>query len=342
VSRDLRHYMTLVEGLSVSQPRPLMEASLRDMIGKVAQKYNDVSYQVLASVTAKALTAFSKNPPVQTSVQRILSVGKLAVRNRALLGILVGMVGTLIGMAASPHAAAQAAQQIDSSLAGNDIDQILHSLQQHGIHVDQSASLPDDVTSILQTLPPEVSASAQKAAKALRAIEDFKFHTGEQISSNSEVQDFRLEGIVTKHEHTYVSDIWSQTPDGQLTLAHAHVESHTVDGVYTHEHKIEGVQIDLSRQLGRLDRAQMLKVMNYITYGMSESAETDDPVLAEWPFSKKTQPAQAGDGLQKITSVITAKMPELSAVLTSALASKPDGKYKVVVGPTGTRVSPAA
>lgn len=120
---ETNHGTMLVEGAQV-----LDEGAILDRIRKttqaVANKYHDVQYSLLAKATNKALDVFGgrdkTDPKVSAALDKILKVGRAAVNNRALIMVLVGMVGTLIGLSSNPASAQSAAAQInDTLLQGN-------------------------------------------------------------------------------------------------------------------------------------------------------------------------------------------------------------------------------
>ncbi|RYF05168.1 MAG: hypothetical protein EOO77_28680, partial [Oxalobacteraceae bacterium] len=156
------------------RPRVIMEGPLADKIKLTAKqaskKYREASYELLASVTQKALNVFAENPQVSGTLQKILKVGGIAMQNRALIMILVGMVGTLIGMAANPASATQASSQMDQVFNGN-LDHVIQQLDASGIHIDMTHAG-------IEGLPPEIGQSAQKAAAALKAIANYEYTQG--------------------------------------------------------------------------------------------------------------------------------------------------------------------
>jgi hypothetical protein len=294
--------------------RTLMEGPLADKIKATAKqvqaKYQDVQYQLLASATEKALNMFAENPAVSATLGKILKVGKIAVQNRALLTILVGIVGTMIGLVSNPAAASQAAHQLDQVFNG-DIDHVLQQLNASGIQVDMSAAS-------IEGLPPEIGTVAKKAAAALKAIASFEYHTGMAHSSERSVTtEFSLEGTISQEHNRVTEEIIVKTPDGALTIAH--ITTVFEDGKY--QDSATGVKFDLFDKLGDLTPEQQKSVDDYIN-GAVSGRPTDSNA------SGPVNPDPAHD----LVSMIRAKAPQLALLV--AMTARRENTNQVTIGPS--------
>lgn len=326
---DARHPLrgTLNEGAGTTDV--LMEGPIADKIKATAaslqQKYHDMSYDFLAKATMKAMDMVQRSgnadPKVTAALQKISKVGKFAVQNRALIAVLAGMVATLVGLANNPAGMAQAASNINATLGVDDVNQIIDNLAQSGIHIDPT------IADAANALPPEIGMVAKKAAAALRAIEDFDFEHGMVISSDRkvDVQQFRVDGVVTKTSHIYEENIVLKTPDGKLTIAEMHTKSSTVDGVFKHEHSRGGIQFTLNKAFKGLPKDQYNAVMKLIQGG------------AKFAMMQKED---EGDAFGGINQMLQTKQDDFAALAASLVGDRPDGTYRVHAGPDGVRVMP--
>lgn len=298
------------------RPRLLMEGPLADKIKatakQVSQKYRDVQYNLLASATQKALNMFAENPQVSGTLNKILKVGKIAMQNRALITILVGMVGTLVGFASNPAAANQASGQMDQVFNGN-LDHVIQQLEASGIHIDMTAAG-------IEGLPPEIGQTAQKAAQALKAIKDYEYHTGATVSS-SRVSEFSFDGSIQQENNRFVEEIVLKTADGKVTLAH--ITTVIENGKY--QDSQTGVKFDLWNEIGNLSPDQQKAVEDYIN-----GVVTDRPPETS---NGATNPDPAHD----LVSAIRAKVPHLALMVAAAAQAK--GGTRVSGGPNGITVS---
>ena len=305
----------------------LLEGPIADKIkGTVAaltDKYHDLNASLLAKATVKAGELFSDNPKVSGTLAKVGKIAKFGVKNRALIGILVGIVGTLIGMANNPAAASQAATQLDTVLSGTDVDSIIDQLQAAGIDV---GAQPDMAAGAglegLEGIPPDVATTVTKAAKALRAIDDFEFTEGSTISASS---DYKLDGMVDKHSETIESSIRVTTPDGKLVLGEMHSKTEIVDGVRTHTQTHGGVKFDLLKAFTSLKPEQMEQVQDYLNQSLSR---------AEFIGSKKIHEAE---GQGPASAILQDKAEDFTDAFAAALKKQPDGKYRVAMGPDGIK-----
>jgi hypothetical protein len=138
----------------------LSEGAILDRIRKttkaVKDKYDDVQYSLLSKATTRAMDMFNSSgkmdPKVGAVLTKIGKMGKAAAANRTLILVLVGMVGTLIGLASNPAAAQSAAAQMDQSLSGN-IDQLVNTVTGGSggdVAAAQTAANPNTIQNVLQ------------------------------------------------------------------------------------------------------------------------------------------------------------------------------------------------
>ncbi|RYD48848.1 MAG: hypothetical protein EOP83_25950, partial [Verrucomicrobiaceae bacterium] len=232
-----------------ARPRLLMEGPLADKIKatakQVQQKYRDIQYDLLATATHKALNLFAENPQVSSTLQKVLKIGQIAMRNRPLIAILLGMVGTLVGMASNAAAAQQASMQMDQVFNG-DMDHVIQQLQASGINVDMS-------TAGIEGLSPELGEAAKKAAAALKAISEYEFKQGGSITSSREFfTQVSVEGVIEHSDEKYIEQITLKTADGKITLAQ--ISATVENGQY--QDSATGVKFDLWNQLKGLNPEQ--------------------------------------------------------------------------------------
>jgi hypothetical protein len=144
----------------------LMEGPLLDKVRKTANiikaKYDDIQYSMLAKATVKALDLFQSSgdvdPKVASVIAKIGKIGKGAAQNRALLLVLMGMVGTLIGLASNPASAQTAAAQMDQSLSGS-LDQLVDTVtggDAAAVANAAQAANPNTIQNVLQFNPTRV------------------------------------------------------------------------------------------------------------------------------------------------------------------------------------------
>jgi hypothetical protein len=317
VSNDTRG--TLLEGR-------LTEAAFIDRVKtiakKISNKYDDIKYSMLASATNKAMNMFGDNPAIKTTLGKIAKVGKMAIANRALLAILIGMVGTLIGYAHNAAAVAQTAAKLDAALHGTSVDEIIKHLDASGIHIDtESGSSGSALADIVDALPPNVGHQVESIAKALRAIEAYKFK-GDLISSNSEfTQHAHTEGFITKSDQTYHSVITSKTLDGELTLAKMEVTQTTGEDGQTHfENQLTGIQPDLEHVIGQIPADQQETLRHFIQAGN--------------PMSN----VESQSLLDQIKGIFDYKTPAIAGLIAAAVMKKPNGRYRFQITPSGVKV----
>jgi hypothetical protein len=301
-----------------ARSRLLMEGPLADKIKATAkaaqQKYRDIQYDFLAATTNKALNVFAENPQVSGTLQKVLKVGKIAMQNRALIAILVGMVGTLVGLASNPAAAQQASSQMDQVFNG-DMDHVIQQLQASGINVDMT-------TAGIEGLSPELGEAAKKAAAALKAISEYEFKQGGAVSSSRDFfTQISLEGTIEHTETKYVENITLKTADGKITLAQ--ISATVENGQY--QDSATGVKFDLWNQLKGLNPEQQKEVQAYI----------DGVVTGRSPA------AGAGsanpDPSHDLVSMIRARVPELALFVATSAQQK--GGTRVKAGPQGVVVT---
>lgn len=347
-SETLRSYMDavaihsdpfIVECFEIDAQNPLVltesvleEGPLADKIKATAaslkQKYHDISADFLAKTTIKAMDLFKSkgdmDPKVQAALDRIGKVGKFAVQNRALLAVLAGMVGTIVGLSSNPAAAAQAAEKIQSNLSFEELDQIIDSLAQSGIHVD------DTIADAANALPPEISAIARKAAAVIRAIEDFSYTDGLSFETDQRLfEEMTIEGNVRKIESTYESHIVVKTPDGKLVIAEMHSKSTMTDGVSHFEDSHGGVKFRLFDAFRGLSKEDAAKVTKFIQSGLSYH-----------PSFKSTSTLDESEETAPIEKIVTEKVDDFSRLAAAVVGEdRPDGTYKIYIGPQGIRVS---
>jgi hypothetical protein len=329
--------------LMESRSKVLMEGPLLDKIKATAKqistKYGDLKYDLLAKATNKALDLFQQNdtPAASKVISRIAKVGKIAIRNRAVIAVLVGMVGTLVGMASNPAQAAQAAQRFDQALAGNDLDQIIDALEKAGIDVSGDAFAAADVGddtgnamgNALASLPPETANIVQRAARALRAIDQFGFVYGESIQSEQALEHFSVSGETNYFRDTMRSHIRITTPDGSVVLSEMTTETIQETGqepVFNHSHT--GVRFRLFDYLRDLSDEQSEAVSAYIKSGASNVASLG---------RRLTMRENAGDG----QALFAKKAESFAMLVATALANKGEGRFRFKIDARGAKVQKA-
>lgn len=320
---SIRSYLALVEAendLTFIDTAPVLlegfvltEGPLADRIKatmqRVGQKAGDVQYALLAKTTAKALDMFQADAQTSGVLRKIQAAGRLAASNPALLTALVGIAGTLIGMASNPASAAQAAAQIDPVVSGN-IDHIIDQLAQSGIHVDMAASLP-----------PEIQGTAAKAAKALKAIQGFEFTHGSRIESSREVfTSVSLDATVQHQGSSYIEHITVRTPDGKIVLGQIDTAFTVVDGKVEISDHESGVKFDLAQAFKGLSPEQQKAVGAYL----------DGSV---WPQGSSSSGPEA---------ILKDKAPDLSLAVATAALAKGSVASRVRIGPQGVKVGERA
>lgn len=236
------------------RPTVLMEGPLakkvKATIARVTSKYGEMQYDMLAKITMKALDVFQGDAKVSGTLQRILKVGRVAAQNRMLLAALAGIAGTLIGLSSNPAAAQTAAGQFDTALNG-DLDRIIHQLELSGIHVAQT------------DLPQGVSAVVQKAAAALKAIQNFEFSHGMPTQAVREfTQSVTIDANITHEASRMIEEITVRTPDGQTIIAHIRT---VVENGRVVADEANGVKFDLINAIGNLDPQQQASVDAYLS-----------------------------------------------------------------------------
>ena len=323
---DFLGYLVIISNQQVLREGRLTEAGFVDRIKAVTKqindKYDDVKYGMLAKATTKAMTMFDGNPKVQGTLGRIAKIGKFAVKNRALLAILIGMTGTLIGYAHNSAAVAATAAKLDAALKGTSIDQIIHNLDISGIHIDAHGGAGTQagghLADIVSALPPSIGHKVETIAKALRAIEHYKFQTGETISADSELN---MVGTVDKTQQTLHQIFTSSTSDG-LTLAKLE-NTFTFDnnGATHMQEKLTGVEPDLEAIIGKLPEDQQEQLGNFITQGNPDSVVNSDSLI------------------DQIKGIFDYKAPAIAGLVAAALMKKPDGKYRVQITRAGIKIS---
>jgi hypothetical protein len=300
------------------RPRTLMEGPLADKIkattAQAKKKYNDIQYSLLATLTERALNVFAENPQVSGTLQKILKVGKIGMQNRALIAIMVGMVGTLIGLASNPASAQQASSQIDQVFNG-DMDHVIQQLQASGINVEMSGAG-------IEGLSPEIGQAAKKAAAALKAISEYEFSGDAVMSSNREIlTHISIEGTIEHQDTRYVEQITLKTADGKVTLAQ--ISATVENGQF--QDSATGVKFELWNEIGKLAPEQQKEVSDYI----------DGVVTGRSPA------AGAGsanpDPSHDLVALIRSKVPEIALLVATAAQSK--GGTHVKAGPTGISVT---
>lgn len=303
----------------------LLEGPLADRIKQttaaITKKYNNVTNDLLLKAVVKAQTLFSGDPKVTGLLSKVSKVAKFAVKNRALISILVGIVGTLIGMANNPAAAAQASSQLDHVLSGNDIDSIIDQLEASGIDVGAAPDLGG-----LEGIPPDVATVVTKAAKALRAIDDFEFTYGSQMSadSNFHMEHATVDGEIVKSSHITESNIKVTTPDGKLVLGEMHSKLiQDQDGV-KFEETVGGVKFDLLKAFNSLNADQREQVQDYL-----------DQSLSRRDFIGSKKPMSEAEGQGPASAILQDKAEDFAALFATKLKDQPDGKYRVRLGPKG-------
>lgn len=318
-------FIAFCTGPQVLTEGVLSESALADRIkavaDKLSQRYNGVKYDLLARATNKAMDLFATknvNPSVQKTLQRIGKVGKFAINNRALVAILIGMVGTLIGLAHSPTAMANAAGKMDQTLSGT-LDDIIHKLSTSGIDVGHETGDQGMLSDIINNLPPDTAHNFEKAAKALRAIENYEFR-GVNVSSETSLSDMQMDGEVTKSSNTFDEHILLKTLDGKLTLAE--LTTHMVDGKIETSHTGIGQDLrDILDKLATLPDNEQKELADYISNGNPGNVQFQRP-----------------DGF--LASLLTPKKAAIGLGIAALLAKKPDGRYLISFGPKGAKVTP--
>ena len=333
---DMRKFMQIVneEKATVSKAineSVLMEGPFSDAVKataeKVAARYNNVKYDLLAKATSKAMDIFSHksdNPQVTKALQKIASVGKVAVQNRMLLTVLVGMVGALVGLASNPAAASQAAVNIERTIDG-DIDAIIQKLQQSGIDVGDAPekAVANDAgnpgVSVLAGLPHDIADAAKKAAKALHAIEKFTWENGQSISSSREtLNSVQVIGDVQVGVEKLVSHVKITTPDGKLVLGEMEMEQTVLNGkIVAQSETVRGVRFQLLEYFNGLNIKQMNAVQNYI-----------DAATGTIPMR---QFESVGGTFKRMANMFKEKAPEFGQMVNETLQGKPPGRYKVEI-----------
>jgi hypothetical protein len=294
------HSQSLTESFSALSEGAITDRINATVIG-LKNKYNDLSYELLAKATIKAQTMFSGNTEVSALLQKIAKVGKFGMRNRALISVLVGVVSVLIGFANNPSALAKATAGLDQSLDGNTVDDIIKHLEQNGIDVAGEAA------NAASNLPPELSDVTKKAAQALRAIEKFKFINGQTIDSQREVfQSISVQGELQKVHDSYSQNIVITIPGTDVVLSKMNL--HMEDGNFSEESS--GAEFDLLKSM-KLTPEQDTQVSNYI------------------------------NGISNPEVTLNDKAPGFGALIATAFVKAPDGKFKFSIDSKGIHIRKA-
>ena len=290
---------------------PLMEGPLADKIKAttraVVDRYHDVQYNLLASATTKALGMFTDNPKATGALKQVLRVGKLAATNRPLLSILIGIVGTLIGLASNPAAATQAGHQVEYLMQG-DINHVIQMLEKSGIHVDVS---PHG----LEGLPAEIAPGMKKILAAMKAIKQYEFKGGANITSSRELfNNITVEANVQKVQNGVIEDMILKTADGKIELAH--ITTSVINGEVIMDER-HGLKFELDEYWEDIPEQYRDAADAWIQNGIGGKGAT---------------------GLELLGQVMAENWGKI-AMLVAAAAAAVKGRAMIKMGPGGTKVA---
>jgi hypothetical protein len=291
--------------------RLLTEGAFSDAVAAAVKKLRGSPVDAQDVENAAATAENSGNSAVAQLAGRIIALAKAAPRNIALLTVLAALA-TTFGAAAANPAATTAAAKVEQILAGQDVDAILSRLKAAGI----------DATTAAPGLPPEMTPRLNKAVSALRAIANYEFQEGTTIASSRELAtSTQIIADVVKASSILRERILVTTADRSLVLADLTTEATTDDTGSHFETHTDGVKMRLLDYLQGADDATMAAVDRYLSQG-AQLHEGDDAALPT------------------VQAVFEAKADALTRLVASAVASKADGSYRVIIAAGKVSVAP--
>lgn len=313
-SNDLEEFFGEPAGRQVLSESALTEGWIADRINgaiaKVQGRVGQPSPQVLAQVSQKAQSLYQGD----SAAARVLARARALGRSPALLAAMVGICGAMIALAPSPAAAEQAAGTIEQVLSLEDVGQIAKTLQQHGI----DCGAQDEAQA---TLPRGLNATQIMAAKCLKAIADYTFEEGANLSSSREMLNhIAIEGGIEKEGSRFEETITLKTADGKLTLAQAHTVFEVQNGIPSLVADTNtGVQSDLYSVFGGLSDDQQNVIVAYI--------------------NQNSQMDEAAGSVRTVEAMLNDKGRDLCLLVASIACRGGKVASRVSIGPQGVKVA---
>jgi hypothetical protein len=247
----------------------LTEGAIADRINaamaKVKSRFGQATPQLLTQAVAKAESLFQGDQAIASLLARVKTLG----RSPVLLAAMIGICGALIGMAPNPAAAQDMAAKTEQVLGLGEVNMIVDALEEHGIKCAPNAQTKG-------ALPAGLTEAQTKAAQCLKAIADYQFFEGGNMTSvRSMLNTIAVKGGITREGALFSETVTLYSADGELKLSEYTTSYIVEDGVpsITDEDQI-GFRFDLWTAFRNMPEEQQNAVSNWVNQNsqMNEAA----------------------------------------------------------------------